>query len=128
MLRINDLLTYAIVSRSQVAINFPDSTSKSDKVTIRGSKDDVEKCYKYLAQCNKELLVSNYRIEVPISKQVKIIGKERTILQKVSDYSIAEIGLDGNVFLYHHSLYRLGTRLVPRLKYSQTKENPRRSS
>lgn len=71
---------------SQVAINFPDSTSRSDKVTIRGSKEDVEKCYKYLAQETENLLANNYRLEVPTSKQYfKLITlKEKVKIQQVN--------------------------------------------
>lgn len=67
-------------------IIFPEPNEKSDKVTIRGTKKDVEQCYDYLAQYNKELLSNNYRVEVPIFKQFHkfIIGKEGANIKKVS--------------------------------------------
>lgn len=66
-------------------VAFPDPTTKSDKVSIRGAKEDVDKCYTYLAQLNKELLASNYRAEVPIFKQFHrvIIGKDGANIKKV---------------------------------------------
>jgi len=70
----------------QVVITFPESSVKSDKVAIRGPKEDVDSCSKYLAQLNKELLASNYRAEVPIFKNFHkfIIGKDGANIRKVS--------------------------------------------
>ena len=51
-------------------IIFPEQNDQSEKVVIRGSKRDAEQCYKYLLQMNKELLHNNYRLEVPIFKQL----------------------------------------------------------
>ena len=71
----------------QVVITFPEPNEKSDRVTIRGAKRDVDQCYKHLAQLNKELLSNNYREEVPIFKQFHkyIIGKEGANIKKVSN-------------------------------------------
>jgi len=33
---------------NQVQISFPDSSKQSDVVTLRGPKDDVDKCYAHL--------------------------------------------------------------------------------
>ena len=54
-------------------------------MVIRGSKKDVEQCYKYLVQNNKELLENNFVAEVPIFKQFHkfIIGKEGANIKKV---------------------------------------------
>lgn len=41
---------------NQVQITFPDSHRKSDVVTLRGPKTDVDKCYKYLQQLLQELV------------------------------------------------------------------------
>jgi hypothetical protein len=67
-------------------IGFPEPGVKSDKVTIRGAKKDIDQCYKHLAQLNKELLESNFKSEVPIYKQFHkfIIGKEGATIRKVS--------------------------------------------
>ena len=66
-------------------IIFPEPNEKSDRVTIKGSKKDVEQCYKYLAHHNKELLSNNFRAEVPIFKQFHkfIIGKGGANIKKV---------------------------------------------
>lgn len=55
---------------NQVTINFPEQNGHSEKVIIRGAKQDAEPCYKYLSKLNQELLVNNYRFEVPILKQL----------------------------------------------------------
>ena len=41
---------------NQVQITFPDSIKKSDVVTLRGPKTDVDKAFKYLTQMNKEMV------------------------------------------------------------------------
>ncbi|XP_015787332.1 vigilin [Tetranychus urticae] len=83
---------------NQVAINFPDPTSKSDKVIIRGSKNDVEKCYKFLAQETQNLLANNYRLEVPISNQFfKLFTlKEKVKIQQMSKDTNTRIDLPNN--------------------------------
>lgn len=46
----------------------------------------MERCYKHLAQLNKDLLANNYRVEVPIFKQFHkfIIGKDGANIKKVA--------------------------------------------
>ncbi|RWS13999.1 vigilin-like protein [Dinothrombium tinctorium] len=80
---------------NQVIISFPDPSEKSDKVTIRGPKENVENCYRYLAQQNKELLASNYSIQVPINKEFHkcIIGKEGANIRKIRDETETKIEL-----------------------------------
>jgi len=41
---------------NQVQISLPDSDKKSDIVTLRGPKQDVEQCFQYLTKLNKELV------------------------------------------------------------------------
>ena len=41
---------------TQVNISFPDANLKSDAVNLRGPKNEVEKCYKYLKQIADELV------------------------------------------------------------------------
>ena len=74
-----------IRDKFSVSITFPDSSVKSDKVTIRGEKQDVENCYKHLSQLNKKLLLDNYRLELPINKQMIkfIIGKDHSNVKKI---------------------------------------------
>lgn len=90
-------------------------------MTIRGSKEDVEKCYKYLAQFIN-------RTEVPILKQFHklVIGKEKARIQKVqltssfflSFFLCPLAALFAN--LCSHSLVnRFEPRLIPLLIYPQ---------
>lgn len=48
---------------NQVQITFPDPSKKSDVVTLRGPKNDVDKCYRYLQQMRQEL-VSNKTLSI----------------------------------------------------------------
>ena len=41
---------------NQVQITFPDPSKRSDVVSLRGPKADVDKCYKYLTQLNQEMV------------------------------------------------------------------------
>ena len=41
---------------NKVQIGFPDPGKKSDIVSLRGPKQDVDKCYKFLTQLNAELV------------------------------------------------------------------------
>ena len=74
-----------IRDKFNVFITFPDSSDKSDKVSIRGEKHDVEECFKHLSQLNKKLISDNYRLEMPINKQMLryIIGKEGANIKKI---------------------------------------------
>jgi len=40
-----------------VVISFPDSSKQSDVVSLRGPKDDVDQCYKYLHQLAQDMVV-----------------------------------------------------------------------
>ncbi|KAI1301765.1 Vigilin [Halotydeus destructor] len=80
---------------NQVVITFPESSVKSDKVAVRGPKEDVDKCCKYLATLNKDLLANNYRAEVPIFKPFHkfIIGKDGANIKKIRDETGTKIDL-----------------------------------
>lgn len=41
---------------NQVQISLPDSAKKSDIVTLRGPKNDVDECFQYLSKLSKELV------------------------------------------------------------------------
>lgn len=41
---------------NQVQISLPDSGKKSDIVTLRGPKEDVDDCYQHLIKLNKDLV------------------------------------------------------------------------
>jgi transcription antitermination factor NusA-like protein len=80
---------------NQVQITFPESARKSDVVSLRGPKADVDKCYKYLTQLNQEMIVSNYQAEVHIFKQFhkNIIGKGGANIRKIRDETDTKIDL-----------------------------------
>ncbi|XP_054160891.1 vigilin-like [Oppia nitens] len=80
---------------NQVMIMFPEPNDRSDRVTIRGNRKDVDLCYKHLSQLNKELLSNNHRVEVPIFKQFHkfIIGKEGANIKKIRDETNTRIDL-----------------------------------
>uniref|UniRef100_A0A8C6XVP3 Vigilin n=1 Tax=Naja naja TaxID=35670 RepID=A0A8C6XVP3_NAJNA len=69
----------------EVIINFPDPSQKSDIVQLRGPKNEVEKCAKYLQKVIAELIENSFSIPVPIFKQFhkNIIGKGGTNIKKV---------------------------------------------
>ncbi|KPM05623.1 Vigilin-like protein [Sarcoptes scabiei] len=80
---------------NQVMIMFPELKDQSEKVVIRGAKQDAENCYEYLSKLNKELLVNNYRYEVPILKQfLQFQGKD--ILKKIREETGARLELGNN--------------------------------
>nr|CAB3252263.1 vigilin [Phallusia mammillata] len=78
-----------------VNITFPDAALKSDVVTLRGPKNNVEKCYKYLKQMNDDMVEKNYRIEVPIFKQYhkNVIGKGGSNIRKIREETNTQIDL-----------------------------------
>lgn len=80
---------------NQVNITFPDPGIKSDTVSIRGAKHDVEMCHRYLVTLNKEMVENNHRIEVPIYKQFHkyIIGKGGANIKKIRDETDTKIDL-----------------------------------
>lgn len=41
---------------NQVQISLPDPVKKSDIVTLRGPREDVDRCYKHLEKLTKELV------------------------------------------------------------------------
>jgi hypothetical protein len=71
---------------NQVQITFPDPGKKSDVVTIRGPKTDVDQVYKYLQQLHHDLILENHQAEVHIFKQFhkNIIGRGGSNIKKVS--------------------------------------------
>lgn len=80
---------------NQVQINFPGPTDKRDVVKIRGPKEDVDKCCKYLQKLVKELNESSYQIEVPIYKQFHkfIIGKGGVNIRKIREETQTKVDL-----------------------------------
>uniref|UniRef100_A0A663LT46 Vigilin n=1 Tax=Athene cunicularia TaxID=194338 RepID=A0A663LT46_ATHCN len=71
----------------EVIINFPDPAHKSDIVQLRGPKNEVEKCTKYMQKMVADLVENSFSISVPIFKQFhkNIIGKGGANIKKVRE-------------------------------------------
>lgn len=78
-----------------VIINFPDPSHKSDIVQLRGPKNEVEKCTKYLQKMVSEMVENSYSISVPIFKQFhkNIIGKGGANIKKIREECNTKIDL-----------------------------------
>lgn len=72
---------------NDIQIQIPNQEDKSDVVTIRGNKLDVEKCFKHLQQIVKEMQESNYQDELHIFKQFHrmLIGKHGAFIRKIRE-------------------------------------------
>ncbi|KAM4772544.1 vigilin [Rhinophrynus dorsalis] len=79
----------------EVIINFPDPNHKSDIVQLRGPKNEVEKCTKYLQKMVSEMVENSYSISVPIFKQFhkNIIGKGGANIKKIREECNTKIDL-----------------------------------
>ncbi|GFT09788.1 vigilin [Nephila pilipes] len=80
---------------NQINITFSELGVKSDKVTIRGPKSDVDACYKYLHRMNEEMKFTNFSVEVPIYNQNHkfIIRKGEANIKKIRDETNTKIDL-----------------------------------
>ena len=80
---------------ASVQISFPDLGSNSDIVKLRGPKDDVDKCSRFLNKLYRDLLESNYQVKVPIFKQFHkfIIGKGGTTIKKIRQETDTRVDL-----------------------------------
>lgn len=72
---------------AEVQISFPEAGAKSDVVTLRGPKDDVDKCFAYLKKMANELALSSYKADVPIFKRFhgNIIGRNGANIKKIKE-------------------------------------------
>ncbi|XP_011485808.1 vigilin [Oryzias latipes] len=79
----------------EVIINFPDPSQKSDIVQLRGPKNEVEKCAKFLQKIIAELIENSYSLSVPIFKQFhkNIIGKGGANIKKIREETNTKIDL-----------------------------------
>ena len=70
---------------NQVQITFPDANRRSEVVSLRGPKSDVDKCFRYLQTMHQELIANNFQADVHIFKQFhkNIIGKGGATIRKV---------------------------------------------
>ncbi|XP_071500490.1 vigilin-like [Diadema antillarum] len=71
----------------QVQIAFPDPGRQSDVVTLRGPKQEVDLCFRFLKELSKELVENNYQISLPIFKKFhkNIIGKGGSTINKIKE-------------------------------------------
>jgi len=78
---------------NDIQINIPNQEEKSEVVTIRGNKLDVEKCYKYLQQTIKEMQENNYQDEIHIFKEFHrmLIGKHGSFIRKIREETSTRI-------------------------------------
>ncbi|XP_055915832.1 vigilin isoform X1 [Eupeodes corollae] len=81
-----------------VSIKFPTSESKSDKVTIRGPKDDVEKAKSQLLELASERQLASFTAEVRAKQQHHkfLIGKNGASIRKIRDSTGARIIFPNN--------------------------------
>ncbi|KAM8882459.1 vigilin [Synchiropus picturatus] len=79
----------------EVIINFPDPAQKSDVVQLRGPKNEVEKCSKFLQKIISELIENSFSLSVPIFKQFhkNIIGKGGSNIKKIREETNTKIDL-----------------------------------
>jgi len=80
---------------SEVQISFPESGAKSDIVTLRGPKVDVDNCYEYMKKLTAELVASSYRLGVPIFKRFhgNVIGRAGANIKRIKEETGAIIDI-----------------------------------
>ena len=80
-----------------VAIKFPEANSGSDKVTIRGPADDVEKAFLKLQELSDEKQLSGHSIEIKAKPQHHkfLIGRQGINIQKIRNETGARIIFPG---------------------------------
>uniref|UniRef100_A0A3B3DDI8 Vigilin n=1 Tax=Oryzias melastigma TaxID=30732 RepID=A0A3B3DDI8_ORYME len=79
----------------EVIINFPDPSQKSDIVQLRGPKNEVEKCAKFLQKIIADLIENSFSLSVPIFKKFhkNIIGKGGANIKKIREETNTKIDL-----------------------------------
>lgn len=78
---------------SQVQISFPEAGAKSEIVTLRGPREDVDKCHNYMTKLVKDLQAASHRIEVPILKRFhgNVIGRNGANIKKIKEETNTQI-------------------------------------
>ncbi|XP_010782346.1 vigilin-like [Notothenia coriiceps] len=79
----------------EVIINFPDPAQKSDIVQLRGPRNEVEKCAKFMQKIVAEMVENGFSLSVPIFKQFhrNIIGKGGSNIKKIREETNTKIDL-----------------------------------
>merc|ERR1719449_561718 len=95
-----------------VAIKFPENGSGSDKVTVRGPVDDVEKAIKLLRELSDEKQLSGISAEVKAKPQHHkfLIGRAGCHTQKIRDETGARIIFPGSNDEDRESITIIGTK------------------
>merc|ERR1719449_234896 len=95
-----------------VAIKFPENGSGSDKVTVRGPVDDVEKAIKLLRELSDEKQLSGISAEVKAKPQHHkfLIGRAGCHTQKIRDDTGARIIFPGSGDVDRESITIIGTK------------------
>lgn len=72
---------------NQVQITFPAPGEKRDVVTVRGPKEDVDKCCRHLTTMFKEMVENSYQIKVPVFPQCYrlVVGKGGQNIRKIRE-------------------------------------------
>lgn len=81
---------------NQVNVTFPEPGARSDKVLIRGPREDVEACYRHLSQACQELQASSHRVDLVLFKQfLKHLQspKGRPLVRRIQQETEARIDL-----------------------------------
>lgn len=92
------LISAIIEECGNVSIKFPTTESNSDKVVIRGPKEDVEKAKLQLIELSTERQLSSYTAEVRAKQQHHkfLIGKNGVSIKEIRDQTGARIIFPGN--------------------------------
>lgn len=92
------LITSIMDECGGVSIKFPSADSKSDKVAIRGPKDDVEKAKAQLLELTNERQLASFTAEVRAKQQHHkfLIGKNGASIRKIRDSTGARIIFPNN--------------------------------
>lgn len=95
-----------------VAIKFPESGSGSDKVTVRGPVEDVEKAVKLLSELSDEKQLSGISSEIKAQPQHHkfLIGRAGCHIQKIRDETGARIIFPGTNDADKESITIIGTK------------------
>lgn len=80
---------------NQVNVTFPEAGARSDKVLIRGPREDVEACHRHLAQTCRDLQASSHRVDLVLFKQFlrHLAGKGRPTLRRIQQETDTKIEL-----------------------------------
>merc|ERR1719483_1503645 len=95
-----------------VAVKFPENGSGSDKVTVRGPVDDVEKAIKLLTELSDEKQLSGISVDVKAKPQHHkfLIGRAGVHIQKIRDETGARIIFPGANDEDRESITIIGTK------------------